>query len=402
MKLNDAQLNGLAICLNRYKNRERYSVIAGYAGTGKSTLVKFLVAVLKKECGLNDSDISYAAPTGKACEVLKKKGNEPCSTLHKLLWDFRPSGEKKFIKIPYSELEFKIVIVDETSMIDSEILKELMKHRETHFIFLGDPGQLPPVKKNDLGQQEINGYDLLQNPHVFLSEVMRQAEESEIIKFSMMIREGKPLPLYKGKDVQIISREEFTEAHLLWADIVLCATNKTRTDLNNRYRELKGYGAQPQEGDKIICTKNAWETYSDNFNPIVNGSIGTLKNCYSSFVKPYVNYPKTIPVTRGDIEIDYGDYIETYKDVMIDEKYLKEGVSGFTWKEQKALMGRLGGDPPLETSYGYVITCHKSQGSEWDRVLILEEGFPFESEEHKKWLYTAITRAASKVIIVKK
>ena len=229
MQLTTKQEEGLRICLERYKNRERFSVIAGYAGTGKTTLVKFLVSALETHFHINpNKDICYAAYTGKACQVLQKKGNKPVKTLHKLLWDFKPIGEKKFRRVPIIPLEYKIVIIDECSMIDAEILNELGSHRECHFIFLGDPGQLPPVSKDK--QKGQTGYDLLQNPHIFLDEVMRQAQESEIIKLSMDVREGKNIEFYKGNEVQIIKRSELTTGHLLWADQIICGTNATRLE----------------------------------------------------------------------------------------------------------------------------------------------------------------------------
>ena len=140
MQLTDKQEIGLQICLDRYKRGERFSVIAGYAGTGKTTLVKFLVSALENQFKINsERDICYAAYTGKACQVLQKKGNKPVSTLHKLLWDFRPVGEKKFKRIRIFPLSYKIVIIDECSMIDAEILNELGLHKECHFIFLRRP-----------------------------------------------------------------------------------------------------------------------------------------------------------------------------------------------------------------------------------------------------------------------
>ena len=111
----------------------------------------------------------------------------------------------------------------------------------------------------DKGQ---TGYDLLQSPHIFLDEVMRQASESEIIQLSMKIRNGEPLELFKGKEVQVISKEEVTTGHLLWADQILCATNLVRMDLNNQVRQLKGFGTEPEDGDKIICLRNYWKNLS--------------------------------------------------------------------------------------------------------------------------------------------
>lgn len=398
MQLTEKQEEGLNICLNRYRNRERFSVIAGYAGTGKTTLVKFLVAALEEQLNINPkTDICYAAFTGKACQVLQRKGNKPVSTLHKLLWDFKPIGDKKFRRVSIFPLPYKIVIVDECSMIDTEILNELASHTECHFIFLGDPGQLPPIKKgNEQGQ---TGYDLLlQSPHIFLDEVMRQAQESEIIRLSMDIRAGKNIDFYKGNEVQIIKRDELTTGHLLWADQIICGTNATRVSLNNQVRQLMGFGDSPQDGDRLICLRNSWDKISDNGEPLVNGSIGFLHHSYESFIRP--PYHESIPVVCGNIKIDDDDM---YEDLILDKKSITDGEYSLDWKTtSKMRNSKLMQDLiPLEFTYGYAITCHKSQGSEWDKVLIYEEKFPFAKEEHRKWLYTAVTRGAQKVVLVR-
>lgn len=400
MMLTKKQEEGLKICLERYKNSQRYTVIAGYAGTGKSTLVKFLVSALEQQCGIDSEyDVCYCAYTGKACQVLQKKGNKPVSTLHKLLWEFKPRSDGTFFKQRNEILGYKIVIVDECSMVDSNILQELGTHKETHFIFLGDPGQLPPVySSNDIGKQD--GNSLLKHPHVFLTEVMRQAQESEIIKLSMEIREGKKLELFKGNEVQIISKSELVEGHLLWADQVICATNATRLALNKQIRELNGLSGELQDGDKVICLRNYWETFSLTGEPIVNGTIGYLNDTYSTFIKLPWDNMRQVDLYSATLETDVGEF---YTNLTIDKKVLEDGKSSITFKDSTKIRNHklLKDMLPLEFTYGYAITAHKSQGSEWDKVLVLEEDFPFDKEEHQKWLYTAATRAAKKLVIVK-
>lgn len=396
MELNDKQKQGLDIAVDRYKRKERYTVISGYAGTGKSTLVKFIVAALPN---INpDEDVIYTSFTGKATQVLQKKGNKNVSTLHKLLFESIPKPDGTFFRKPVEFIPYKIVIVDECSMVPKELLQRLIKYN-VHIICLGDPGQLPPINKNEDNH-------LLDHPHIFLDEIMRQEAESEIINLTMDIRAGKPLIRYQGKEVQVLNKDELTTGMLLWADQIICAKNETRIALNNQMRDLLGRSGGPQDGDKVICLKNNWDIYSVNDNPLVNGTIGYLKDSFST----YINLPRQITSDGQPKKLDIltanfiSDTEEDYGILNMDKQLITTGVPGLDWKTSYK-MGRnwrFQDKIPDQFTYGYAITCHKSQGSEWDNVLVIEEGFPFEKEEHKQWLYTAATRAAKKLVIIKK
>lgn len=396
MELNDKQKQGLDIAVDRYKRKERYTVISGYAGTGKSTLVKFIVAALPNIDP--DEDVIYTSFTGKATQVLQKKGNKNVSTLHKLLFESIPKPDGTFFRKPVEFIPYKIVIVDECSMVPKELLQRLIKYN-VHIICLGDPGQLPPINKNEDNH-------LLDHPHIFLDEIMRQEAESEIINLTMDIRAGKPLTHYQGKEVQVLNKDELTTGMLLWADQIICAKNETRIALNNQMRDLLGRSGGPQDGDKVICLKNNWDIYSVNDNPLVNGTIGYLKDSFST----YINLPRQITSDGQPKKLDIltanfiSDTEEDYGILNMDKQLITTGVPGLDWKTSYK-MGRnwrFQDKIPDQFTYGYAITCHKSQGSEWDNVLVIEEGFPFEKEEHKQWLYTAATRAAKKLVIIKK
>lgn len=396
MELNDKQKQGLDIAVDRYKRKERYTVISGYAGTGKSTLVKFIVAALPN---INpDEDVIYTSFTGKATQVLQKKGNKNVSTLHKLLFESIPKPDGTFFRKPVEFIPYKIVIVDECSMVPKELLQRLIKYN-VHIICLGDPGQLPPINKNEDNH-------LLDNPHIFLDEIMRQEAESEIINLTMDIRAGKPLTHYQGKEVQVLNKDELTTGMLLWADQIICAKNETRIALNNQMRNLLGRSGGPQDGDKVICLKNNWDIYSVNNNPLVNGTIGYLKDSFST----YINLPRQITSDGQPKKLDIltanfiSDTEEDYGILNMDKQLITTGVPGLDWKTSYK-MGRnwrFQDKIPDQFTYGYAITGWKAQGSEWDNVLVIEEGFPFDKEEHKQWLYTAATRAAKKLVIIKK
>lgn len=212
---------------------------------------------------------------------------------------------------------------------------------------------MPPIDKNDDNH-------LLDNPHIFLDEIMRQEEESEIIKLSMDIREGKPLARYIGKDVQILNKNELTTGMLQWADQIICATNATRVALNNQMRDLLGHEGEPQDGDKVICLKNNWEIYSNNDNPLVNGTIGYLKNPFSTYLRlpPYI----TSTGQTKNIDILISDFIsdtnEDYGSLSMDKKLILTGESALDWKTSYKMMqhARFRSSVPQQFTYGYAIT----------------------------------------------
>ena len=235
---------------------------------------------------------------------------------------------------------------------------------------------------------------------------MRQEEESEIIQLTMNIRAGKPLTRYQGKEIQILNRDELTTGMLLWADQIICAKNETRIALNNQIRDLLGRSGDPQDGDKVICLKNNWDVYSVNDNPLVNGTIGYLKDSFSTFI----NLPSKITGDRKPKKLDIlttnfiSDTEDDYGILEMDKKLILTGESGLDWKTSYKMGNSIffKDKIPNQFTYGYAITCWKAQGSEWNNVLVIEEGFPFDKEEHRRWLYTACTRAAKKLVIIRK
>jgi len=389
--LTKKQEEGLRVSIQRYLDGEKYTVISGYAGTGKSTLVKFITQSLP---GINpDIDVVYATFTGKAAQVLISKGNKNAMTLHRLLYESIPKPDGTFLRRPRLTIHFPIVVVDEVSMAPKDMMDLLFLHN-CYVICLGDPFQLPPIDKN-------SDNHLLDNPHVFLDEVMRQAQESEIIRLTMDIREGKEINNFDGHDVKIYDQTALNTGMLLWADQIISATNRTRTNMNNNIRQLLERGEQPEDGDKVICLRNYWDDWADNGDYLVNGTIGFLNNTYSSFnIIPYYYGGQKIDVIYSnfisDVGADYGNIQMDTKEILTGERCL-DNKTIYRLMRSKKYASLV----PYEFTYGYCITCHKAQGSEWNKVLVIEEGFPFNKEEHARWLYTAATRAIDKLVIVK-
>lgn len=388
MELTKKQQEGLELAVKRYNEGAPYTCIAGYAGTGKSTLVKFIVSALN----LRQTDIAYIAFTGKAALVLKDKGCPNAMTAHRLLYQSYPRNDGTFAHRPRRPIyPYKLIVVDEISMLPDEIWQLLLSH-SIHVIALGDPFQLPPVGKD-------NG--VLKDAHIFLDEIMRQEEDSEIIKLTMDIRAGKPLELFKGKQVQVIDQCDMVDGMLTWADQVIVAKNETRRLVNHQMRQMIHGVTDPRpiEGDKVICVRNDWENPNEAGDVMVNGSIGYLSNVTFNdnhyFLKPQM-LADFIPegVTDEDLMLSPQDLI--FRNVNMDYKLLNEGettVNQKNWKSFPKIWR------PKEFDYGYCITCHKAQGSEYDKVLVFEEFL--RGGHHAEWLYTAATRAKEKLVIVR-
>ena len=392
MELTKKQEEGLKIAVARHKSREKYTVISGYAGTGKSTLVRFIIDALD----VDEDKVAYATYTGKAAEVLRKKGNPNAMTLHRLLYESIPRQGGGFIRIPKKQLDYSIVVVDEVSMVPKTMVDMLLKHK-VYVIFLGDPFQLPQIDKKET-------HTLLDKPHIFLDQVMRQAAESEIIQLTMKIRNGEDIPFMHGKEVIVAPKAELVTGHLTWADIIICATNKTRHNMNRQKRELLGYSGVLQTGERIIVKRNYWEDCDEDGNALVNGTVGTVANPYESFVRipSYVkNDRRDLPLIGCIFTPDGGKSFDTFE---IDKDYLLKEEPCVDWRvsyQLGKLKPKIGDILPKQATYGYALTCHAAQGSEFDKVLVIEESFPFDKVEHQRWLYTAATRASDKLVLVR-
>ena len=393
MILTRKQAEGLLISIDRYDAGKKYTVISGYAGSGKSTLVRFIIEALD----VDENDICYCAFTGKAAEVLRKKGNKNVCTLHKLLYESIPKPTGGFFRKPKLQLGYKVIVVDEVSMAPKTLIDLLFTHH-VYVICLGDPGQLPPIDKNEDNH-------LLDHPHIFLDEIMRQAQESEIIQLTMKIRHQEPIDYFNGKEVKIIPYSELNTGVLQWGDQILTATNAKRQAINNQMRQLLNYPDVPVDGDKVICLRNYWDDFSKEGDPLINGTIGILKNSFQTWrqIPPIVRSNiKKFDVLTSDLVIP--DTNDVYNLVDMDHQMILTGNKCCDWKLSYKL-GRLrskyGEIVPKEFAYAYAITCHKAQGSEWNNVVVLEEQFPFDKNEHARWLYTACTRASEKLVLVR-
>ena len=393
MELSKEQEKALRIAVDKYWNGEKYVCIAGYAGCGKTFTIKYIIASL----GLAPDEVAYCAYTGKAAEVLRKNDCPNACTAHSLLYYNKRKPDGTFLHKPKAHFDkpYKVIVVDEVSMLPKNMWELLLSHN-IFVIASGDPYQLPvldPTQDNHV----------LDNPDIFLTQIFRQGEGSEIITLSLAIRENKAVIPYDGKQVKIITRDDVVSGMYTWADQIICSTNATRKSINNYVRELNGIDGDPQPGDKIISLTNHWNiTDFSGDVPLTNGTSGILKASYfdnAHYPVKYRWFPKRVPLIRGHFITDDG---ADFGYLPIDHTYITQGKKFLDVKAEMLLskMKTLENEIPLDFDYGYAISVWKSQGSSWGKVLVFEEGFPYETLEHRRALYTAITRAEDKLVLV--
>ena len=346
----------------------------GYAGTGKTTLAKHFAENV-------DGEVLFAAFTGKAAQVLRSRGATNARTIHSLI--YRPRGEEtvedeetgKTSVAPMFSINRQsplakaaLIIIDECSMVDEQLGKDLMSFG-TPILVLGDPGQLPPVSGG--------GFFTEQEPDYLLSEIHRQAKDNPIIHLAMDVREGREIMRGDYGAAQVISKSEVTQSLVLDADQVLVGTNRTRRRYNQRLRELKGFSADyPQSGDKLVCLRN------DPAKGLLNGSLWQVMSSSRETVKPGINLmirPEDDDMDRGAAKIKL--LKAAFEDVETD----------IPWSTRKRYD---------EFDFGYALTVHKAQGSQWNNVVLFDESYAFR-DSRERWLYTAITRAAETLTIVR-
>lgn len=376
-------------------------VLTGFAGTGKTSLLKHTVC---ESLGLEaNATAAFVTPTGKAATVLIKKGINAC-TVHRLIYQSIVEQQEVVLngkKIKVDKLTFrrrenidkaiKLIVLDEASMVSDDVLFDILNFG-VKVLLCGDDAQLPPV-------EGFNTY--LKSPDFCLRTIVRQQQDNPIIRLSELAREGSRIPYgHYGDRAFVLPARTFNgekrKRILLKAEQIICGLNRTRARINGEVREYKGFHGLPQNGEKLICTVNNWEQYIDvemKFN-MVNGIIGTAidpfidaSNCigFTRFKPDFLDEicPEALPFDagiflNGEYRYRHGDYFERF-----DEN--GEAVGAFTLNRFE---------------YGYCISCHKAQGSEFDSAVIFDESYAFK-EDSNRWLYTAITRAKNKLIILR-
>lgn len=392
--------------------------VGGYAGTGKSTLLSLFAAETKLK-------IAYICFTGRASSVLGRKlraagvgttnrsqtdderkltgrwshlfysrldaeAERPfCGTIHRLI--YRPlindETEELFGWEKRDELDRKydLIVLDEASMVDAKMVDDIRRHG-VRVLAVGDHGQLPPV----MGDGSI-----MANPMLKLEKIHRQAEGSPIIRLSRAIREelrmdrsladGFQLTFGSALHVHRVFGETVASPRLETA--FLCWRNQTRVHVNRTIRSYLGFaGKPPQTGEPIVCLRN--------YPPVYNGMRGLMTANAVTNDKEW--WRMSARIAFPDEGVESAEY-----HVCRDQFHRHETFKSIEELETKGIKVRSMGDAGRLFDFGYAMTTHKSQGSQFPHVVVVVDWKQnYEDERTRRLAYTSVTRAQSRLTIL--
>lgn len=371
--------------------------LGGYAGTGKTTLAAQFALQMQKQ-----RRIGFCALSGRAASVLGGKlqqagfdfgDRHSCSTIHRLI--YKPivnesTGEvEQFVR--KDKLECNLIVLDEASMVSQQVYDDLASYG-VPILAIGDHGQLPPVDGN---------FSLMEAPQLRLEQIHRQAEGNPIIRLSADIRGGAPIQPWCADNQHIFwwPKADWRAClEKLYAGktpkqrldaTVLCYTNRVRSRFNGAVRQMLGLQGvenpnDPVSGDLVICLRNIRDL------PIFNGYRGIITE--PALRKHHVDADVSFPAEGLDTSLrmsrhQFG-YEKTFRSF---DELAHRGCHIRSWEG----IGKL-------FDYGYVMTTHKAQGSQFDDVALCLEQRPqkVSEESYQRWLYTAVTRAAERLTVI--
>lgn len=430
-------------------------ILRGYAGTGKTTMVKVIADYIEQS-----RQLAMMAPTGRAARVLAMKTGHTATTIHKAIYAKAHVEPKKVKNIAESEFKFVfsinnsenggniVAIVDEASMVCSHkiehelfmfgtdnLMEDLLTFVRPNFggkvIFVGDPAQLPPVGESvsNALRSEYFKEKGLKVIEAELTEVLRQKDDSVILKNAMMIRDllkkdkRNQLVFEEQKDdVETVPSEQFLDKYLNYRkesgrhdSVIICYSNKSANRYNRDIRKsLYGGDVPLQENDILLITQNNYrlDRMNGEFVPVLSigeriqqsapvyAQIGGKKErivITLNFIKVTVPNGDGNPIPcmlledllssdKATISIDENRAL--YINFCMRNPNLKQGTESFA----EALLNDEFYNA-IRAKYGYAVTGHKCQGGEWGKVFVDYTGRTGLDDDSLRWAYTATTRA---------
>ncbi|MCK9204210.1 MAG: AAA family ATPase [Bacteroidales bacterium] len=446
----DKLLNELAVFLTlSWKQQNALFILRGYAGTGKTTVVQSLVNVLPQLA----KKTVLLAPTGRAAKVLSGYTGKQAHTIHRKIYLARTTKEGQIdLKLQINYHKHTLFIVDEASMIQHampvegalfstrNLLDDLFQYvysgENCRMLFIGDAAQLPPVGLDHSPALDIgflkNAYHL--NIDTFeLTEVVRQASQSGILHNATQVRQklqGQQfsLPIFSlegfrdvrrlnGPDLEEALNQAFSESGKD-NNVIICRSNK-RANIYNREirRRILYLDEEISTGDYMMVVKNNyfWLPPDSAAGFIANGDVVELIRIrkieelygfrFADVTVRFLDYPDEKPVDVKIILDTLMTESAALTQVENNRLFMTVLADYEELKSRRAKIEKVKENPyfnALQVKFSYALTCHKTQGGQWDTVFI-DQGYISDKMlnlEFGRWLYTAVTRATKKLYLI--
>jgi exodeoxyribonuclease-5 len=424
----------------------RVFILRGYAGTGKTSIVGSFVKCLTQL----KLKTKLLAPTGRAAKVFSQKAKKEAFTIHKQIYrSGSDSGEVVKLSLMPNLHTNTLFIVDEASMIANDnvdikegtqyrnLLEDLINYifsgKDCFLMFVGDEGQLPPVGSDfspALDVQYLNHFYPRLNCFTFaLNQVVRQTAVSGILNLSTSMRMDKKIDFQSDtkdfKDVSAINGLEFQDLlenayhkSSVAETIIITRSNKRANAYNEQIRRrLLFFDEVLNTSDSLMVVKNSyfWLPEKSSIGFIANGELLNVKRVlkyeylynthFARLQVEFIDYadeePLELLVFLDALNIDAPALPRTFFKTLffeIEKDYLHEKNK----KKRYDLILKNQYFNALQVKYAYAVTCHKSQGGQWENVFVDGSFLAYETpdESSKKWLYTAFTRASNKLFLI--
>jgi len=430
--------------LRQKEDGKHVFLLKGYAGTGKTTLVSQLVSVLPQV----GYDYKLIAPTGRAAKVIASYSKKSSSTIHRLIYMHSSDGDQNFFMFRLKKNFYTrtVFIVDEASMISddpdtgekgllTDLIKFVFEKKSNKLLIIGDGAQLPPVKKElspALDGDYLERKFDVQLIQYELKDVVRQEKESGILKNATQLRQLLVKNNYKiafttkgFSDVFKMTGEKLEEGLRYAYDkfgiensVVICRSNKAATLYNQYIRRSINFSEEEiNAGDLLMVVRNNYSVLSDDSKAgfIANGDFAEVMKV-KNFEELYGFRFATLELRLLDVPDQetfeakvFLDTLHSYQPNLSFDEYKKlqsEVLLDYQdVKSKKELYEKLKVDPylnALQVKFAYALTCHKSQGGQWNAVFVDQGFLPDDKidKEYVRWLYTAFTRATDELFLV--
>ena len=363
-------------------------ILTGGPGTGKTTTLNGVIKILKA----HKKRILLCAPTGRAAKRMSDLTGEPARTIHRLLEvDYTAKGELKFKRNETNPLPADVVIADEMSMVDALLMCSLVRAIKptSKFIMVGDSNQLPSVGAGNVLKDLIASHYI---PSVELKEIFRQAAQSLIVTNAHRIVKGE-FPVLDDRQNDFFFMNKPNESEI--AGLVIQLTKQRLPDT---------YGFSPIDDIQVLCPTKMGAAGTRELNKQLQLALNppSQNKAELKFFDVIFRTGDKVMQTKNDYDVLWTKNNEKGSGIFNGDIGIIRAVDRFSQNVTIDFEGRMAiytSEMLRKLEHAYAITIHKSQGSEYDAVIIPITGFT-QNLLYRNLLYTGVTRAKKMIIVI--